>query len=254
MALDFTVKDVIHKITAKFVHAFLPDAKKKFHLKAVLQPELDIHGIASKAEVYNIATSPKIIEEGMLSGMELIYYLAADGFKIKTPVFNLGIRLPGEYDGSEIHLPEGIHPEVRLQVNANLRAFIKEKVEVLFDGIDTSDGFIGEVRDEKTGLTDQTITIDNLLTIHGYGLKIESDPAHSAGVGVFFEAPGQPAIPAKAIAVNEPRLLKVIAPATLSAGSDYQIRVATQSSAKGSSTLLKTIREISSESVFTAQT
>ncbi|MDR0707022.1 MAG: hypothetical protein LBF60_03980 [Treponema sp.] len=25
MALDFTAKDVIHKITAKFVHAFLPE-------------------------------------------------------------------------------------------------------------------------------------------------------------------------------------------------------------------------------------
>jgi hypothetical protein len=56
MALDFTAKDIIHKITAKFIHAFLPDAKKPYNLKAVFQPELDIHGIASKAEVYNIAS------------------------------------------------------------------------------------------------------------------------------------------------------------------------------------------------------
>ncbi|MDR2053634.1 MAG: hypothetical protein LBP80_09485 [Treponema sp.] len=74
---------------AKFVHAFLPDAKKPYNLKAVFQPELDIHGIASKAEVYNIEADPRVIEEGFTAACELIYYLAADGYKIKTPVFNL---------------------------------------------------------------------------------------------------------------------------------------------------------------------
>ena len=75
MALDFTVKDVIHKVMAKFVHAFLPDAKKPFNLKAVAMPELDIHGIASKADVYNIETDPRVIEEGFIAGCKLIYYL-----------------------------------------------------------------------------------------------------------------------------------------------------------------------------------
>ncbi|MDR1351900.1 MAG: hypothetical protein LBK05_01355, partial [Treponema sp.] len=81
MALDFTVKDVIHKITAKFVPAFLPDAKKPYNLRAVHQPEVDVHGIASKAEVYNIETDPKVIEEGLTAACELMYYLAADGYK-----------------------------------------------------------------------------------------------------------------------------------------------------------------------------
>ena len=55
--IDFTIRDVMHKITVKFTEAFLPEAKKKYNLKAVNQPELDIHGIASKAAVYNIATT-----------------------------------------------------------------------------------------------------------------------------------------------------------------------------------------------------
>ena len=63
MALDFTVNDVIHKINVKFMHAFLPDAKKAYYLRAVHQPELDIHGIASKADVYNITTQPKVKEK-----------------------------------------------------------------------------------------------------------------------------------------------------------------------------------------------
>jgi len=50
MAIDFKVKDVIHKIAVKFIHAFLPDAKKPYYLKAAHQPELDIHDIASKAD------------------------------------------------------------------------------------------------------------------------------------------------------------------------------------------------------------
>jgi hypothetical protein len=59
MALDFITHDVIHQIVARFVPAFLPDAKKPYNLKAEFQPELDVHDIASKAEVYNIETSPQ---------------------------------------------------------------------------------------------------------------------------------------------------------------------------------------------------
>ena len=51
MAIDFTVKDILHRIQVRFIHAFLPEAKKPYNLKAVHQPELDIHGIASKAEI-----------------------------------------------------------------------------------------------------------------------------------------------------------------------------------------------------------
>jgi hypothetical protein len=128
MALDFTVKDVIHKVTAKFVRAFLPDAKKPYNLLAALQPELDIHGIASKSAVYNIETEPRVIENVLTTGCELIYYLAADGYKIKTPLFNLRIRLPGEYKGAETSLSEGLHPEVRMQSAATFRRYIRERV------------------------------------------------------------------------------------------------------------------------------
>jgi hypothetical protein len=67
MAIDFTLKEVLHKVTAKFIPAYLPEAKKPYNLRAVLQPELDIHGVASKAEVYNIEADPKVIEEGFIA-------------------------------------------------------------------------------------------------------------------------------------------------------------------------------------------
>ncbi|GAB6393052.1 MAG: DUF4469 domain-containing protein [Treponematales bacterium] len=253
MALDFTVRDVIHTITAKFTRAFLPNAQKPYNLRAVFQPELDIHGIASKAEVYNITTSPKVIEEGMTAGMELIYYLAADGFKIKTPLFNLRIRLPGEYEGDETHLPNGVFPEGRLQITAAFQKYLKETIRILFDGTDTDDGFIAEAVDEATGLSEQVVTMDNLVAIHGTGLKVDAGPEYAAQAGLFFEAPDGARVKAKALAVNEPRHLKAIAPASLAAGTAYRLVVVTQTSVSGGGTLLKNLREVKSEFTLTAQ-
>jgi hypothetical protein len=145
MALDFTVKDVSRRITAKFVHAFLPDAKKPRNLRAVFQPELDIHGISSKAEAYNIKPSPKVIKEDF----------TADGYKIKTPRFNSRIRLPGEYEGAETSLVQGAYPEVRMQPSLGFRNYISEKVKVEFDGVEDADGIIAEALDEKTSQIDE---------------------------------------------------------------------------------------------------
>jgi hypothetical protein len=253
MALDFMVKDVIHKVTAKFVHAFLPGAKKPYNLRAVRQPELDIHGIASKAEVYNLDTDPKVIEEGLTAGFELIYYLAADGYKIKTPLFNLRIRLPGEYEGAETSLNEGLYPEVRMQSAAPFRQYIRERVGVQFDGVDQADGLIAEALDERTGQVDETMTLGNLLTIRGYGLKIEGDRQSASQVGLFFDDGQTPPVKAEIVAVNEPRTLKAIVPATLEAGGEYALKIVTQSSAKGSGSLLKNPREVRSDFKLTAQ-
>jgi hypothetical protein len=252
MAIDFNVKDILHKIQVKFIHAFLPEAKKPYNLKADHQPVLDIHGIASKADVYNLASSPKIIEQGLTDGMELMKYLTADGYRLSTPLFNLKLRVPGEYDGSETRLPDGTFPVARLQISAAFRKYLKEKVKVEFGGIDQSDGLIAEAYDEATEMADETATIGNLLTIHGYGLKIEGNEAHRDKVGLFFEAENGTAVKTEIIAVNEPRTLKVIVPA-LEAGKAYTLKVVTQSSAKHSGTLLKETREIRSDFALTAQ-
>ncbi|MDR0584149.1 MAG: hypothetical protein LBG57_07385 [Treponema sp.] len=90
--------------------------------------------ILRKADVYNIETDPKVIEEGLTAAFELMLYLTADGFKIKTPLFNLRMRLPGEYDGGETCLPEGSHPEVWLQATSGFREYIREKVQVMAYG------------------------------------------------------------------------------------------------------------------------
>ena len=254
MALDFISKDIMHRIAAKFIHAYLPDAKKPYNLRAVHQIDLDVHGIASKAEVYNITTPPKVIEEGLTAGLELIYYLAADGFKIKTPLFNLSIKLPGEYDGTETHLATGRVPEARLQASAAFRTYLAQKVKVEFDGIDQTDGHIGEARDEATGLVDDVLTIGNILTIHGAGLKIEADEAHRAAAGLFFEDEQGTSVKAEAVAVNEPRTLKVVAPASLAAGTAYRLKIVTQSSTKTGAHILKEVREIHSDFTLTAQT
>ena len=53
-----------------------------------------------------------------------------------------------------------------------------------FDGIDQRDGLIAEAVDEHTGLLDEVMTIGNLLTLRGYGLKVEADADQA---GLFFD-------------------------------------------------------------------
>jgi hypothetical protein len=182
-----------------------------------------------------------------------IYSLAADGYKIKTPAFNLSIRLPGEYEGAETSLPEGVHPEARLQASASLRKYIQERVQAEFDGVDQRDGLIAEAVDEHTGQIDEIMTIGNLLTIRGYGLKIEAEAKYADQAGPFFDGGENPPVKAEILAVNEPRTLKAIVPASLAAGKDYTLKVVTQSSVKHGVTLLKNLREVRSEFILTAQ-
>ena len=251
MSIDFKVRDVMHRIAVKFIHAFLPTAKKAYNLKTVHQPELDVHAIASKASVYNIQTPPKVIEEGMNAGMEIIYYLVADGFKIKTPLFNINVRVPGEYDGSETHLPKGVHARARLQTSPLFRKYLEEHVQVEFDGFDTSDGFIAEVVDEYSGLVDDIITTGYVITIHGYGLKIESDEANKSKVGIFFtETQSNTVYKIEVIAVNEPRTLKFLAQYYMISDKKYKLKIVTQGSVKGGN-LLKEVREINFDTELT---
>jgi len=99
---------------------------------------------------------------------------------------------------------------------------------------------------------DEAATVGNILTIHGYGLKIEADDARKDQVGVFFRTDAGACLKAKVIAVNEPRTLKVVVPSELCDGESYKIAVITMSSAKGSSSLLKDVRQMTSEFAVTA--
>jgi hypothetical protein len=258
MALDFKPKDIVHRIMAKFYRAFLPDAKKPYNLRALYQPELDIHGIATKAEVYNIATSPKVIEEGATALMELVYYLAADGYKIKTPVFHLKVSIPGEYEGTETHLPSGVTPEGRLTLAPDLRAYLREHIELQLDGIDDTSGIIADVIDSATGNVDSTIHPNSLVTLRGLGLKIASDPEHASDVGLYYE---NAATGARVrtnpvdLAVNTFMEIKAIAPSTTSLpmGTVCYVVVRTQSSPKNSGTLIKNVREVKTDFTVTVQ-
>jgi len=151
-------------------------------------------------------------------------------------------------------LPHGVFPTVRLQTSAAFRKYIRERVKIDFCGVDSSDGLIAEAYDETSEMTDEAATCGNILTVRGFGLKIEGDEEHGDDVGLFFEPDGggQP-IKATIIAVNEPRTLKVVVPTYLDAGRKYRLMLVTQSSAKHSGTLLKEKRVVRSEFSLAAQ-
>jgi hypothetical protein len=252
MNIGFTLKDVIHKIAVRFIPASLPNAKKPYNLKAVFQPELTIHEVAMKAAVYNIPTNPKVIEEGLTSGIELMHYLVADGYKIKTPLFNLRMRIPGEYDGSETSLPPGSFPVAKMQISGGFRKYLKEKVKLEFTGTDTRERYIKEVKDEATGAVDDVVTRGNVITIHGTGMKIEGDDEHKDQVGVFFVTTDGMSVKASTVALNNPKTLIVYVPDELTEGELYHLSIATQSSIKGGGKPMKSVRDIRSEFTLVA--
>jgi hypothetical protein len=163
------------------------------------------------------------------------------------------MRIPGEYDGSETHLPHDTFPMARLQIASSFRKYLKDKVKVVLDGVDHTDGLIAEVMDEATGLADEIITRNNLVTIKGYGLKIDGTEKYQDEIGLFFVSELTPQQPVKAqiIAVNEPRTLKFIVPPELDENAQYYIQIVTQTLAKsGGGTLLKNTRKLTSDVAF----
>lgn len=256
MALDFKLRDVMHRIVVKFFPAYLPGAKKPYNLRAVYQPKLDIHGIASKAEVYNITTSPKVIEEGSIALMELIYYLAADGYQIDTPVFHLKVGIPGEYEGHETGLADGLQPHGLLSITAGLREYLSERINLQFDGIEHNEGFIGSFLDKITDTTDMFITPDRPYVIRGGGLKIASDEEHADDTGLYYEeAETGTRLRGEMwrIGQNKPSTIAGQAPAALVPGKRYYLVIRTQSSINGGH-LLKHVREIKSDFTLTVPT
>ena len=247
MSLTFDVKDKKHSIIVKFVNASLPEAKKPYNLKPVHQPMLDIHGVASKADVYNITTDPKVIEDGLNDGMRLIRYLAADGYGIKTSLFRMKIRVPGEYDGNETSLPDNIKPVVRMVPSTEYREYVKEHVKIDFSGMEQTKGIITGFLDVEENLVNTGFVPGDQFVITGTGLRVEgTDPS----CGVFF-VPVDPTgheVKVPMLAENTRSKIIGICPDT---GHLYnKIVIRTQYSS--GSALLKNIRTITSS--FTLET
>jgi hypothetical protein len=253
MSTEFNAKDLMHRIKAKFYPAYLPDAKKRYNLRTETQTELNILDIASKAEAYNFTTPPKVIEEGLSAGMQLIKYLAADGYHIKTPIFNLRVSVPGEYDGTETRLPAGILPKGRLNLAAEAREYFANHVTVEINGKEDNAGYIATFSDKRTDETNTVITPGGLFILRGIGLKITSDEEHADQVGLYCEdaeTGTRLRQDMRNIVQNEPTVISGQAPSDLSSGKSYYIVIRTQSQVRGS-ILLKHIREVKSEFTVT---
>jgi hypothetical protein len=253
MNTEFNAKDLMHRIKAKFYPAYLPGAKKRYNLRTESQTELNILDIASKAETYNFTTPPKVIEEGLSAGMQLIKYMAADGYHIKTPIFSLRVSVPGEYDGTETHLPAGILPKGRLNLSAEARQYFANHVTIEINGKEDNAGYIATLFDKRSDETNTVITQDGLFILQGIGLKITSDEEHTNDVGLYYEDAETGAHlrqDMRNIVQNEPTVISGQAPSGLTPGKSYYTVIRTQSQARGSS-LLKHIREIKSEFTVT---
>jgi hypothetical protein len=238
------LKDKVHSIIAKFVPACLPGAKKKYNAKVVHKTVLDIEDVAGKAKAYNIDVPPSKIIEGFNTAVNLIFYLISDGYSFECELFSIGLGIPGEYSGTEEHLPAGVHPHVRIRASKPLNEYITKNVTVVLDGIDEEDGAIDTIKDEESATDDPTITRGYVVTLTGKGLKIAHDDEHLTQTGAFFANAGGEETPAKAIAYNTARKVKLIVPDTLTPETLYAIILRTQSSVKSSGAIVKAVREV----------
>jgi hypothetical protein len=247
MSLILKLKDILHKIVVKFVPVTLPTAKKKYNVKVVKLNELTIKEVAAKAAVYNVGVPPKTIIDGFNAGVELLCYMIADGYNFKCPLFYTRIRIPGEYDGSETALPDGLYPELRLNVSEYMRNYMRNHVQVIFAGFDKTGENIAEVIDDETGEVNRTITRGSTVTVSGSGLKIESGDGQSTQTGAFLADSSGAEIRVKSVVLNYPSLLKLLMPDTLTPNECYAVVIRTQVSAKDGKTILKNLREIRSD-------
>jgi len=180
----------MQKTIAKFVHNNLPEAKKPYSLITMHQEALDLHGVASKADAYGIGTDPKVIEQGLEEGMKLIAYLVMDGWRVRAPLFNLRIRVPGEYDGTETELPEGVHPVVRLRASSEFRKYVKEHVRIEIDGVAVKNGLISAFLDIDENVTNSIFVPGDQFKLTGTDIMaVGGDPS----VGVYFTPVDSPA-------------------------------------------------------------
>jgi hypothetical protein len=245
-------KDVIHHIEVWFEPNYLPEAKKPYLGRSQVLPYLTVEEVAAKAALYGLSVDPEEMTRYVKSYVNLCAYLVADGYGVENALFRTRIRIPGEYDGYETSLPEGLHAAPRINTSPVFQEYIREHVKLDFRGIDETQGHMFKFLDETSG-TDTKITRGGLLQIHGTGLKIAHDdePEHIDAVGLWFVSPFDPSerTRATAIAVNEPKQIVTVIPPTLRYDSCY-IEIVTQSSFRKGGYTLKDMRTMRSKHDF----
>jgi hypothetical protein len=249
MEIIHKLKDVVHHVAVWFVTNTLPEAKKQYAARPGILQHLDVGAVAAKAALYGESVDAEEMVRYVNRYINLCAYLVADGYSIENALFRTQIRVPGEYDGTETALPDGLYAEPRINISPAFRNYAREHVKVDFMGVDETNGHMFTFLDEVTG-SDSVMTPGNLLHIHGTGMKIAHDdkPEHVREAGLWFVAATDPTsrTRAMAVAINEPRRMVGLTPSTLPTG-EYYIEIITQVSVKGGGKLLKDPRAVRSE-------
>jgi hypothetical protein len=135
-----------------------------------------------------------------------------------------------------------------------MREYLKENVQLQFDGIERNEGYIGNILDKTSGETDTVITPGGIFILHGTGMKILSDAEHVDDVGLFYELVDDGSRVAELmtnIAQNSPRTVSALCGQSLISGGEYRIVIRTQAAVSGGVKSLKNVREIKSEFTVT---
>ena len=183
-----------------------------------------------------------------------VEYQACDGFAVSLGPVTVYAKVNGPFDSERELITPETHPiSFHARVNDELRKLIPY-IDGRIDGLAESGAYIESFLDVATGKVNLLCTKGGAFVIAGGKLKIVFNPnvpQDEKNTGVFFYAPGSPAISVKVsgnLIENTPTRISGIIP-ELVAGKTWYLEIRTRYS--HSATLLKEIRVI--RSAFTLQ-
>jgi hypothetical protein len=241
----------LHKIAFYFYPNFRKEAKKRYHLRRSSRGVLDEKGIIALAGSYGFPEFHRITEEGLRAVLMLIGTLVAEGYDIKTILFEIESKAPGEYNGYEKHLPHGVYPYPCIRPTQQFHEYISRNARVDIRGKARLDGFISRIEGAHGGGADNCIIPGGAVSV--YGLKLKIAGAGEPDTGLFFvEAGSGKRYPAgvEDCIVNTPGCVIALAPAALPPGI-YTLEIVTRYASNGK--LLQTPRIITSDIELTVR-
>ena len=166
------------------------------------------------------------INETVSEGVE-----AGDTFNL--PLFNTSFSISGVFDSPLDSFDGNRH---KLNVNLTKGTLLRDaekKVKLEKTNVTTPLPQIQEVKDSITGKVNEKLTVNGVVEVRGYNLKIDGD---NASCGLWFVEESGAEIKAAIIIENKPERIIAMIPELLS--GKYQVKVVTQHT--GSGTILKT--------------
>ena len=154
---------------------------------------------------------------------EVVAEAATQGYSVNLPLFNTAFSISGVFDGPMDSFDANRH---KLNINITKGVALRDAekhVKLEKTASQQPNPQIQEVKDSITGTVNERLTVNGVIEVRGYNLKIEGD---NASCGLWFVAENGTETKAAIIIENKPARIIAMVPGLPS--GKYQVKVATQ--------------------------